>query len=515
MTIVDGSGLRGDLDVRADVCVVGAGPGGSVVAAELAEGGMRVVMVEEGGRTAVEQFNARPRDMLPRLYRDAGQLATVGNVPIVLPLGRGIGGTAAINSGTCFRTPEAVLASWHDRFGLEGLDPAALAPSFRRVEREISVTQVTPELAGGNARVVKRGADALGWSCDYLHRNARGCVGSGVCCWGCPTGAKQHPGLTYAPRAWAAGATTYTRCRAEDIEVRGGRAQALAARTAAGGRLRVACDHVVVAAGAIGTPLLLAKAGLGGASGQLGQNLSIHPATAVKALFDEDIDLATGVPQSLYVDEFAGEGIIFEGVGGPPDYAAGSLGTWGAEHRDLMLRFRNQSHFGVMVSDSSRGSVRRRLGMTLIRYDLVREDVARFHRGLELLAELYWAAGAKRVFLPVAGVPTLERPDDLQLLRDHPLRPADLGLMAFHPLGTARAAARATDGVVDGSLTVHGVDGLHVADGSVVPSALGVNPQLTIMALATRLAFSLLGTPVPPEPERETLPVARHAYAPA
>jgi choline dehydrogenase-like flavoprotein len=274
------------------------------------------------------------------------------------------------------------------------------------------------------------------------------------------------------------------------------------ARTAAGGRLRVRADLIVLAAGAIGTPLLMQSARLGRGSGQLGRNLSIHPATAVRALFDEEVEMSAGVPQSLYIDEFAGDGIMLEGAAGPPDYAAGSLGTWGDEHRELMLRYRNISQFGVMVSDASRGSVARRRGLTVIRYDLLREDLERFRRGLMRLAELYWAAGARRVFLPVTGLPALDTPD-LAPLRERRLRPADLTLLGFHPLGTARAAASPDEGVVDGDLAVHGVDGLYVADGSVVPSSLGVNPQMTIMALATRLAFSLRGSPVP------------DAYAPA
>ena len=366
-------------------------------------------------------------------------------MPILLPLGKGIGGTAAINSGTCFRTPEAVLDSWRTQFGLDELGMHDLAPSFRRVERELSVSQVTPELAGGNARVVKRGADALGWSCGYLHRNARGCVGSAVCCWGCPTGAKQHPGLTHVPRAWAAGAVTYTGCRAEDIELRHGRASAVVARTAARGKLRVVCDRVVVAAGAIGTPLLLSRARLGAISAQLGRNLSIHPCTAVRAIFDEDVDMSTGVPQSLYVDEFHDDGIMLEGTAGPPDYAAASFGTWGAEHRDLMLRYRQLSQFGLMIGDESRGRVMRRLGLTLIRYDLGRSDVDRIHRGLLALAELYWAAGAQRVFLPVAGLPTLETPDDVRASARAPTarrRPLAAGLPPTRHRPRGRAARR-------------------------------------------------------------------------
>ena len=173
---------------------------------------MRVVMLEEGERFTTDDFTARPREMSTVLYRDAAQVVTVGNVPIILPLGRGVGGTTMINSGTCFRTPEPLLDMWGERFGLDELTADELDPYFRRVERELNVVQVPPDLAGRNAHVVKRGADALGWSGDFIWRNVRGCVGSGVCSFGCPTSAKQHVGLSYVPRAWAAGATASTSC---------------------------------------------------------------------------------------------------------------------------------------------------------------------------------------------------------------------------------------------------------------------------------------------------------------
>jgi choline dehydrogenase-like flavoprotein len=317
---------------------------------------------------------------------------------------------------------------------------------------------------------VKRGADALGWSNGYLSRNARGCVGSGVCAFGCPTGAKRHTGASYVPLAWAAGAVTWTRSRAERLVTRAGRVRAVEAQTAGWGRLRVECETVIVACGAIHTPLLLEQNGLGGGSGQLGQNLSVHPCSSVRALFDEEIDMANGVPQSLYIDEFADDGIMLEGTGGPPDYLSLTVPLAGERHRDLMLRWRNISQFGLMIHDSSRGSVRSRFGRPEIRYHLNAPDRARLDRGIQLLEQVYRAAGAEQVFLP-----------------------DDLNVLAFHPLGTARANARSTRGVVDENLKLHGIDGIYVADGSVVPSALGVNPQITIMALATRLGFHLLG----------------------
>lgn len=470
----------------ADVCVIGAGAGGAVAAAELAEGGARVVVLEQGPRHDPSGFTGRPAEMLAKLYRDGSQTLTLGNPPILLPIGRGIGGTTLVNSGTCFRTPAPVLERWRREHGLE-LDERSLDLCFERVEVSLSVAEVTPELAGGNAAVARRGAEELSWSHGYLRRNARGCVGSGVCVYGCPTSAKQHTGITYVPRAKAAGATIVTGADARAIRVRRGRVLGVEAREAHGARLTVEAPAVVVAAGTVHTPLLLQRNELGCGSGQLGRNLSLHPATAVFAHMDEVVDMGRGVPQSFYVDEFASEGIMFEGIAGPPGYAAMALPLTGERHRAAMADYRRLAQFGLMVSDSSRGHVRAVGGRPLIRYDLDRDDVERFRSGLARLERLFLAAGAREVYLPLpAG------------MRPAQARAGDLKLMAFHPLGTARADARPSHGVVDGDLAVHGVQGLYVADGSVVPSSLGVNPQLTIMALATRLAFHLLGREVPP-----------------
>jgi len=469
----------------ADVCVVGAGAGGAVAAAELAEGGASVVLLEQGPRHDADRFTARPMEMLARLYRDGGQTTTLGNPPILLPLGRGLGGTTLVNSGTCFRTPAAVLERWRRDFGLEALTEETLEPCFERVEHALSISEVPPELAGRNAAIARRGAEALGWSHGYLKRNARGCVGSGVCAFGCPASAKQHVGITYVPRAEAAGARVLAGADVRRILTARGRAQGVEARTAAS-RIEVRAPTVVVAAGTIHTPLLLARSGLGGGSGQLGRNLALHPAVGAFALMDELVDMAKGVPQSFCVDELAGEGIMFETVAGPPSYVAMALPLSGRRHAAAMASYRRLAQLGLMVSDSSRGSVRALAGRPLIRYDLCQDDVARFRKGLERMERLLRAAGAREVYLPLpAGV----APRDAQARH---LKP-----MAFHPLGTARADARPTHGVVDAELQLHGVEGVHVADGAVVPSSLGVNPQLTIMALATRLAFGLLGRAVP------------------
>ena len=359
--------------------------------------------------------------MLARLYRDGGQTITLGLPPIGLPLGRGIGGTTLINSGTCFRTPQHVLERWRGAFGLE-LDEDSLAPCFARVERALSVAEVTPELAGRNAAVIRRGAERLGWSHGYLKRNAKGCVGSGVCAFGCPTSAKQHTGITYVPRARSAGATVLTGADARRVLVHGRRSAGVLARTADGRDLEVRARLVVIAAGTIHTPILLARSGLGAASGQLGRNLSLHPATAAVARMEERVDMARGVPQSFYVDEFAPEGIMLETIAGPPAYVAMSLPLIGRRHADAMAAYPYLAQIGLMVCDGGRGEVRSLGRGPLIRYDLGRAEVERFRAGIARLDTLLRAAGAREVYLPLPPgmVPARARPRDLKLMAFHP-----------------------------------------------------------------------------------------------
>jgi hypothetical protein len=225
--------------------------------------------------------------------------------------------------------------------------------------------------------------------------------------------------------------------------------------------------------------------------------------------------MADGVPQAYFIDEFAGEGIMFEGAAGPPDYLSMSVPYVGDRHRELMSNYLRQSQFGFMVSDESRGSVRRLPGgRPLIRYDLAEADVRRFERAYRVLAEIYWAAGAKVVYTPVPGIPEL-RDGDTAPLRERRLSAGELDLIAFHPLGTCRAGDDPAWTVLDADLAVRGVDGVWVADGSAVPSSIGVNPQITIMALATRLAYHLLGAGPPvdePEPEAIARPKVALEY---
>ncbi|MDB4969388.1 MAG: hypothetical protein JWN44_5077 [Myxococcales bacterium] len=491
--VTPASQLDGDETIECEVVVIGTGAGGAVVAKELAERGHAVVLLEEGDYHTRSDFTGHATEMQRKLYRDMGATLSVGNAVIPIPLGRTVGGSTAINSGTCYRTPARVLSHWVSEFGLDDLSPEKMAPWFDRVESVLGVAPAEPRYLGGVARVIARGCDALGYAHQPLRRNAPECDGQGVCCFGCPSDAKRSTNVSYVPMALRAGATLFTGVRADRILVDRGRAVGVLAHgRGADGETRtltVRANAVVVACGSLLTPLLLEGSGVGTSSGQLGRNLSIHPALAVMAMFDEKLDGGNAIPQGYAIEQFHDEGILFEGAFAPLDLAAASMTMLGPKFVELLEGYDRLACFGVMIEDVSRGRVRRGPGgRPLITYSLLDHDVARLKRAVEILSRVYFAAGASKVFPLVHGFDELSSVDDVERLRRARLKARDFEITAYHPLGTARMGRDPKKSVVGPDHQTHDTRGLYVADGSVVPSSPAVNPQVTIMALATRAA---------------------------
>jgi choline dehydrogenase-like flavoprotein len=484
-----GDALGGDLALDCDVVVVGTGAGGAVVGRELAEAGLAVVFVEEGRYFDRTQFTGRGFQMQQKLYRRGGATFSLGNVAIPIPLGQTVGGTTTVNSGTCYRTPDRVLRRWRDELGLTDLGPDAMAPYFERVEAVLGVARGKAELMGGNGRVIARGCESLGFTRHGpLARNAPDCDGQGVCCFGCPTDAKRSTNVSYVPLALRAGAELFAGAKVTRVIVEGGRARGVVARSDDGHALTIRARAVVLACGTILTPLMLARHKLGGGSGQLGKNLSIHPACGALAEFDEQILGWNGIPQGYAIEELHDEGILYEGAAVPLEMTMSFVHLIGPDLVRLAESFDHVASFGFLVEDTARGSVGEVMGQPMIRYWLRDEDVAHIKRGLDVLARVYFAAGARVVHTPIAGFDVLHGEDDLARLRRTRVHAWDLDLSAYHPLGTARMGVDAASSVVDASHQLHDCAGLYVVDGAAVPTSLGVNPQVTIMALATRAA---------------------------
>ncbi|MBI3184557.1 MAG: GMC family oxidoreductase [Myxococcales bacterium] len=483
-----GRSITSDETLECEVVVVGTGAGGAVVGKELAERGHAVLLLEEGEHYRRDAFIGRARGTHGRFYRLKGSLA-VGNGIVPVLMGRMVGGSTAVNTGTCFRTPEWVLSRWCEDLGTGELAREKLDPHFERVERELEVERAKWDALGGAAKVVARGCDALGWSHFPLLRNAPGCDGQGVCDFGCPTDARKSTNLSYVPRALERGAQLCTGSRAEKVLLEGGRAVGVEARTAGGGHLTVRAQAVVLAGGAIPTPLLLLKQGLCSQSGQVGRNLSLHPATAVSALFEERIAGYNAIPQGYCCDQFHREGMLLLGASAPIDVAANMFPFTGKRLMEVMEAYDRIASFGVMVEDEGRGRVRPRPdGSPAITYFLSKRDVERLQQGMAHIGEIFLAAGAKKLFPLLQRMPELEGREGLKRLSEANLRAWDFFATSFHPLGTCRMGTDPKKSVVGLDHQSHEVERLFIVDGSALPGPTAVNPQVTIMAFADRAA---------------------------
>jgi choline dehydrogenase-like flavoprotein len=416
-----------------------------------------------------------------------------GRPAIPLPLGRCVGGTTVVNSGTCFRTPDDVLSGWRDRFGIGWA--VELEREFELLERDLMVEPVDPATAGRNAELCRAGAEAIGASNGPISRNAGQVVCCGTCPGGCMLDAKQAMHVSELPRAVAAGCLVRAGARVERVIVEAGKAVGVSCRPTGGGRYEVRARAVLVAGGAVGTPELLLSQGIANSSGQIGRNLMIHPACWVGASFEDEVRGWDGVMQSWYVDEWHDRGLFLEATFTPFAFAAHWLPGAGPSLTERVGRYDRTAVIGVHMSDrSSRGRVRVKAGATRIGYRLSAEDAAAIGYGIARAAEIHFAAGALEVYPQVGGVPVLRRDENGGRSLEGGLRPRDLRLEAFHPMGTARMGADARTSVVSPTGETHDVPGLYVADASIFPTSLRVNPMLTIMACSRRIAAGIVDT---------------------
>lgn len=508
--VVQGHQLGADSDVVADACVIGTGAGGAVVAARLAEAGLEVALLEEGGYWNAADFTECEAEMVPRLYADRGMRAT-DDLAVSLLQGRCVGGGTTINWMMTLRTPDFVLDEWAHQHAAEGMTPAEMSAVFDLIEEEIHARRIPGDAHNPNNQLLLKGATRLGWNARAAVNNAKGCVRAGFCAVGCRYDAKQSTLLTYVPRALAAGARLYSDTKAERLEVdgRGGRrarkrvhCTVLDRDTGAPRhRLTVTAPTVVLAAGAVGTPVILQRSGLGG--GGVGRFLRLHPTTGAVGVYDREIYGPAGIPQSALCDDFLrgdgdGYGFWIECPALLPGLGAAAVTGFGASHRAIMQRFANLGSLIVLARDgaettSSDGEVTvSRSGRVRIRYRVSSSTAIALRDGMVAAARMHLAAGATEVQTLHSPAVRLRAEAQLSTVSTAPYGHNQVNLLSAHVNGTCRIGrSPETSGCTPG-FERHGSPGVYVADGSLLPTAPGVNPQLTIMAVADVVARRIL-----------------------
>jgi choline dehydrogenase-like flavoprotein len=484
-----------DLELVADVCVIGTGAGGAVLASELAEAGLSVVMLEKGGYHTRKAFNQQERDMMPLLFEEGGARTTKDGGISVLH-GTSVGGSTTVNWAICFDPPEAVLEDWATRHGIDRIRLQDLQPSLRKVRRILNVQPIPPEAVNENGRLLLEGARKLGMTGGIFEHNRTQCLSSGFCILGCAYDRKQSMLVTYVPRAIHFGARLLPNAEATEFEREGDRITAVRGvlthpETGAQYQVSVRAKVFSVSGGAVSTPVLLKQNGLGNA--HVGRNLTVHPTTAAVGLFDHDVKAYQGIHFTTYVSDLEPEGILIESIFAYPGLMGSNLFRWGSRAIETMAQYDKMAAAIVLLHDDGRGQVDvDKWGLPEIDYWVNSKDQEKFRKGLDALARIYLAAGAREVLVPHSDGFVIRSEADLAHLARMPIVPNRMAVFSAHQMGTAAMGADPDHAATDSWGRLHGMENLFVCDGSLFPSSLGVNPQITIAALGDRTARYLL-----------------------
>ena len=506
--------------LECDVCVVGSGAGGAVAAAEATAAGRTVIVLERGPAWTESELEPREDRGTARFFWDRG-LAATEDLGITVFAGRALGGGTVVNWSTSLRLPEEVREEW-TALGVDGLG-SELDEHYEAIERRLDIdTDESPRNAQNAA--LARGLDALGLPWRVIPRNVRGCLGDparssathagapapgrdergfepgcGHCGYGCRLGAKQSTARTYLSDAVARGTTVIAECEARRVVVARGAAVEVEAQ-AGDRRIRVRAERIFLAGGAIGTPALLLRSGLGGP--EAGRGLRLHPVPAVVAVHDEPIRMWSGVPQSVVSDAFArlegGYGFRLEVPPVLPGVAAAAL-AWrsAADHRARMRELERAAAIIPIVRDREAGRVAIDGSGRALLFYRVRGQTARLaERAIVEAARIHIAAGAREVRTLHTDPLVLARGGDVgsfaRAVARRGVGPNRVGMFSAHQMSTARMGSDPRASVADPDGRVRGLRGLVVADASAFPNASGVNPMLTVMALARRNARRML-----------------------
>jgi choline dehydrogenase-like flavoprotein len=507
--IIDASQAGAELTLECDAVIVGTGAGGGIAADTLSAAGLSVIMIEEGPLRTSADFHMRETEAYPELYQESAARKTRDKAINILQ-GRCVGGGTTVNWTSSFRTPESTLEHWRTAHGIAGFASSDLAPWFAQVDGKLGVAPWAIAPNANNA-VLARGAARLGIATETIARNVRGCANLGYCGMGCPLDAKQSMLVTGVPAALARGAVLVTRTRALDLVQAGDRVSALRCVALdprgivpAGRMVTVRARAFVVAAGAIGTPALLLRSRVPDPHEVVGKRTFLHPVIMSAAHMPETVDAFSGAPQSVCTDHF-----LLTPVDGPMGYkleappvhpvlAAITLPNHGAVHAQWMRALPNMQVLLALLRDgfhpeSAGGRVQLRDdGTPVLDYPLNSYVWEGARRALLSMAEIQFAAGATRV-MPVHGNGTAYASwaDAKRAIAGFDLAPLVTPVVSAHVMGGAPMGPDPRRAVIDTTGRHHHLANLHVIDGSIFPTSIGANPQLSIYAIAARLAAGL------------------------
>lgn len=491
---------RGDVELEVDVVIVGSGPGGATMARQLALGGLQVALVEAGAWRDPEDFPSTAYAGLRDVMPDFGSTIAQGRAFWPVVQGRGVGGGTLVNSAIAVRTPRDVLEAWRRDHGIAipNLEERFDA-HMDAVEADLCAEDSPASSLGRFNELALQGSRAAGYPSHVTKRFVKGCLGSGMCLTGCRNVKKQSLNLNYIPEMIRHGGVVLSCAQVDRVQIEGGRAVGVQGRfvhpqlRVKGAAFRVrARKAVVVAASVIQTPLILMRSGVRHPA--LGAGFRSHPGCGIFGLYESEVDMNRGATQGWASTHYRDNpGLKLESLSIPPEMAVSRFTGAGRRLMDRFAKYRHAAMWVCAVRADTVGSIRRGwFGGADVRYDISQADLARMREGVYLVAKTHFAAGAREVMTGIYGMKSVIGPDELESIRETPLDPRLYVSILSHLFGGAVMGADPQRAVCDDQGRVRGVEALVVGDASQIPTHLGVNPQLTIMALARIRAEQLL-----------------------
>lgn len=486
--------------LHCDVAIIGSGAGGGTVAAELAPlvaDGLRVIVFEQGPRLRDDEFDGGELTMAPALYEDGGGFLTADGT-MTLAFGRVYGGSTVVYTGTSLIAPERVIRSWR----VPGLVASDLAERSTKYMRQNNVHMLPPEEINDNNRLFVEGCRAVGYEAEQFPINVRGCLGSSLCNLGCPNAAKQGTHRVQLPAAEKQGVKVVTRAEVLRIDQRRLRVRVTEKPPSgkgepsawAPGEYDVEARVIIAAGGSIGTSALLLRSGLASRLPRLGHGFTCHPAFILVAEHAQPITNWVGHPKSFFLDRAEEEGFVLETCMYFPFTTAKNLTGLGTEHAAMMQAFDRLQMILVLACDKAVEENRievDRAGRPVVHYTFTPGVVDSLAAATRAAARIFFGAGAVRVHAPTADPHILTRGEidriDERITAEH-FRPGTTSVSAAHLMGGCGMGGSAASSVCDAWGRVHGIPWLRVADSSLFPDSLEINPYLTVMALADRAA---------------------------
>jgi len=486
------------IKLTADVVVVGSGAGGAVSAYELAKAGKKVVVLEAGPYIPSEQFSEMLAVGMGQLYQDSGGQSNLSKDMTILQ-GACVGGSTVVNATVCFRTPDYYLKLWAKEYGTTNLSTESLTPYFEKVEKNLSIRRAVREEMSDDANLLVDGCEKAGIPWKASRRNVRFCALTGACLSGCVTDRKQSMLVTYLPWATAYGATIYSDTYVTQIKEQNGKVSVVKAEIKdrkTGQKkadMEIKAPMVILAAGAIQTPLILLRSKIANSSGQVGKNYACHPSLSVTGYIPNLNQDFYGAWHSMYVDEYTlpdkGGYILLSGIQDPVEATLNSEPGTGKPFMQHMLESKNLVRFITLIHDRNHGEVLWEDGVKKINYDMHDDDFPYMIAAMKKSIDVLFAAGATKIYLPTFNKMEIQNPSEVEQIMDSlKNEPARYRYVSYHPQGTCRMGSDPTKSVVNPYGETHDVKGLYVADASLLPTSIGYNPQQTVYTLASYIA---------------------------